>query len=711
MKTNLNSWRLLVLTLFVTAAAVVPASAGNTSGAVRAALDTSQSVRVIMQFATTEARDAAFNRLLDRGAAVRVVDTEGGPALVVYASAVAVRGELSNATQTSLDSDVTITGLSTPARARSSHQSTSTRTPVFNGNGNRHGIAVAVIDSGLEPHPDLPLSRIRYYKDFVSGTRYPIDACGHGTHVAGIVAGSGARSNGRYAGIAPNVDVVALRVLDGDCSGKTSDVIDALEWVARNHDRYNIKVVNLSLGHPVIESIFNDPLVQAVERLSRKGIFVAVAAGNRGINKKEGPYFGLPGFGGIVSPANAPSAYAVGSLDTEGTARFRDDSVALSSSAGPTRHDLLAKPDGVAPGVEIVSLAAPNSRLFREYEELRVEGSDGRYRYFSLSGTSMAAPAVAGAAALLLQQNDDLTANTIKMVLQFTSRRIAGENILKQGAGALNIRGALKLASVINPSAPYGSNWITSAISAENRDGNGRRIIWGQRIIYGDRFIQPQYAQVHLRRWSDDFVWAWDNIVWGNDDNIVWGNDNIVWGNEDNIVWGNDDNIVWGNSADENIVWGNGESDNIVWGIDDNIVWGNDDNIVWGNTHEDNIVWGNNHLREVWASNTVAGFWDDNIVWGNYTRSTEDNIVWGNGNPANGVRVECSDNIVWGNDNIVWGNDDNIVWGNLDNIVWGNENIVWGNCGDNIVWGNENIVWGNDNIVWGNLAVLTGGRR
>ena len=143
----------------------------------------------------------------------------------------------------------------------------------------------------------------------------PIDSCGHGTHVAGIVAGSGAHSNGAYAGIAPDVDIVALRVLGDDCSGNTSDVIDALEWIARNHERYNIKVVNLSLGHAVLESIFTDPLVQAVERLSRKGIAVVTAAGNKGIN----PATGDPGYGGVGVPCNAPSAICVGSLDTQGT--------------------------------------------------------------------------------------------------------------------------------------------------------------------------------------------------------------------------------------------------------------------------------------------------------------------------------------------------------------------------------------------------------
>jgi serine protease AprX len=680
-------WRMLVVSLVLSVAAVAPSFAANTDDAVREAVASGRTARIIMQFATTAERDAAFTRLLDRGAAVRAVDTEAGPALVVFGSAKTFAGELSHASQVSLDAGVHVTASQQPARDTKINTSNASAKQSDSINGSRGGLAVAIIDSGITPHADLPLSRIRAYKDFITGGKTPVDNCGHGTHVAGIIAGSGAHSNGAYAGIAPDVDIVALRVLGDDCSGNTSDVIDALEWVARNHDLYKIKVVNLSLGHSVLESVFTDPMVQAVERLSRKGVAVVTAAGNKGIN----PATGDPGYGGVGVPCNAPSAICVGSLDTKATPNLADDRVADSSSRGPTRFDLLAKPDLVAPGVNIVSLAAQGSMLFEKYPNLRVTGSTGKQEYFTLSGTSMASPAVAGAAALLLRENQALSVNTVKIALQFTARLLPLTDVLTQGAGAVNIAGALTLADAINPNVPHGKTWITKRLTASNRDASGNTIRWGRRIIYGDRFVRPKYAEIHLIRWDDDLVWAYDalkdNIVWGNDDdNIVWGNDdNIVWGN-DNIVWGNDDNIVWGNAADDNIVWGNDESDNIVWGIDDNIVWGNDDNIVWGNSDDDNIVWGNSLLRDVWASNVVWGFWDDNIVWGNITRATQDNIVWGNND----------DNIVWGNcsaanddDNIVWGNDDNIVWGNCDNIVWGNH---------------------DDNIVWGN-SVLTGGRR
>ena len=634
-----ETWRTLAVSLALSVLALVPSFAQTSDDAVKAVLASGQTARVIMQFATTAERDAAFNRLLDHGAAVRAVDTEGGAALVAFGGAASFRDEMSGATQVSLDARVHVLA-DRPARDTSAQRSTGSGSAPSTNGSSRSDFAVAIVDSGIAPHADLPLSRIRAYKDFVTGGYLPSDSCGHGTHVAGIVAGSGAQSDGLYAGIAPDVDIVALRVLGDTCSGNTSDVIDALEWIARNYLTYKIKVVNISLGHAVLESIFTDPLVQAVERLSRKGIAVVTAAGNRGQYTATGD----PGYGGVGVPCNAPSAICVGSLDTQGTPDLSDDRVPDSSSRGPTRFDLLVKPDLIAPGVNIVSLAARRSLLFDSYPHLRVAGANGRPHYFTLSGTSMASPAVAGAAALLLRENGALSVHALKISLQFTARLLPLTDVFTQGAGAVNIPGALTLADAIDPYVPLGRNWIRHRLTAANHDAAGNVITWSRRIIYGDRFVHPRYAEFNLFRWDDDIVWAYDSLAkginWANQaGNVVWGHDdNIVWGNGDNIVRGNNDNIVWGNAADDNIAWGNNESDNSVFGIDDSIDWGND-NIAWGNTDDDNIVWGNSRLRDVWASNVVSGFWDDNIAWGGITRDAMDNIVWGN----------ADDNIVWGN--------------------------------------------------------------
>ena len=188
-----ETWRTLAVVARVERTGCGSVGRATADEAVKAAVASGQSARVIMQFATTAERDAAFNRLLDRGAAVRAVDTEGGPALVVFGSAASFGSEIPARTQVSLDAGVRVLGRHSPARDTSARKPTASADAPSTISASRNGIAVAIIDSGIAPHADLPLSRIRAYKDFVSGGRTPVDNCGHGTHVAGIVAGSGAQ--------------------------------------------------------------------------------------------------------------------------------------------------------------------------------------------------------------------------------------------------------------------------------------------------------------------------------------------------------------------------------------------------------------------------------------------------------------------------------------------------------------------------------------
>ena len=433
------------------------------------------------------------------------------------------------------------------------------------------GVNVAVIDSGVQPHPDLPSSRIVKFVDFVSGKSTPYDDYGHGTHVAGIVAGSGASSNGKYTGVAPGAGIVALKVLDGEGRGSTSNVMAALEWVLANHATYNVRVVNLSLGHPIFESAATDPLVQMVQQVSRRGIVVSVAAGNMGRNS-----LGQTVYGSIMSPANAQGAVAVGATDTNDSLVRSDDAIAPFSSRGPTRYDYYAKPDVVAPGHHIVSLLSPNSYLAGRYPGLKIDSG-----YFRLNGTSMAAPVAAGTAALLFSANPDLTANTVKATLQFTAQKMAALDVMTQGAGQLNVAGAVRLAKLIAPNAAEGKRWAKGSRKTIGADLLfGESVFWGRALIWNGRLKAGSNAvYVRLPQWDDNIVWGYlwdDNIVWSMlfDDNIVWS----MW--DDNIVWSMDDeNIVWG-MTDDNIVWGFDDSvsgqllDNIVWSMDDNIVWG-----------------------------------------------------------------------------------------------------------------------------------------
>jgi serine protease AprX len=493
------------------------------------------------------------------------------------------------------------------------------------------GVVVAVIDSGIAALPDFR-GRIAAFLDCTSPAcepTFPSDDYGHGTHVAGLIAGSN-------SGVAPGATLIGLKVLDETGSGRTSDVIKALQWVRANKQRHNIQVANLSLGHPIYEKAETDPLVLAVQETVRAGVKVLVAAGNIGIN----PETGKPGYGGITSPGNSPSAITVGALQTFNTVGRDDDRVAPYSSRGPTWYDGFLKPDLVAPGDALMAPLPTNSTLMAKASERGY--AEGQYT--RLSGTSMATAVASGVVALVLEANgrhDVLTSKrlhplttsllstgTVKALLQFTAIQVrddSGElyDELTQGAGGLNAGGALELAARIDGSIAAPEYWLTGAptgpFGATVIDDHSyawrQSILWDDNIVWGSGLVTH-----HQAFWDDNIVWGSsdDNIVWGSllgDDNIVWGSaddDNIVWGSladwADNIVWGSgliglnlgDDNIVWGSFEFDNIVWGSLDLDNIVWGsLDlDNIVWGSLDldNIVWGSHDLDNIVWGSDVL-------------------------------------------------------------------------------------------------------------------
>src|SRR5438067_176297 len=308
-----------------------------------------------------------------------------------------------------------------------------------------------------------------------------------------------------------------------------------------------------------------------------------------------------------------------------GTPDRADDTIASYSSRGPTFIDWGAKPDLVAPGTGVVSLADPTSTFYATKSAFLVPGQVATpfVPYLSLSGTSMASPVVAGTVALMLQANPSLTPNAVKAILQYTAQTNAGYDVLTEGSGFLNAIGAVRLARFFATAQP-GETIPAQAMWSKH-------IVWGNHLLSGCMLLPDADA------WHAGVVWG--AAVSDTGDNIVWGSgcdtsdcDNIVWGSArlgDNIVWGSigRENIVRGSSGRENfnMVWGSNGS-----GADCDVVWGSSDlldNIVWGScTREDNIVWGSNGLdldNIVWGSN---GLDFDNIVWGS---SADDNMVWG----------------------------------------------------------------------------------
>ena len=508
------------------------------------------------------------------------------------------------------------------------------------------GVGVAIIDSGITSwHDDLSYNgtstlvrtkagqRVVGFVDFVNGAASQYDDNGHGTHVAGTVAGNGYDSYGARAGIAPESHLVGLKVLDSRGRGVISDVIAALEWVVVNHAVHNIRVANLSVGAAVTESFHSDPLTLAAKRAVEAGIVVVAAAGNLGKDA-----LGRTQYGAITAPGNAPWVLTVGASNDQGTMSRWDDVVAAYSSRGPSAVDYAAKPDLVAPGTGIVSLSDPTSTFYTSKAAYLYAGSrPTSYKpYLSLSGTSMAAPMVSGTVALMMQANPALTPNMVKAILQYSAQDFRAYDALTQGAGFLNSRGAVQLARFYR-NARVGDQFPIS------KD-------WSQNILWGNYRVSGGVLRPNANAWNLSTVWGSAADAFG--ENIVWGtlrdSDNIVWGTIDFL-----DNIVWGtvDSSGDNIVWGTiRDGDNIVWGtVADNIVWGTD----CGGADCDNIVWGT--LRDA-----------DNIVWG--TLSDSDNIVWGT--------LRDGDNIVWG------------TWGDVDNIVWGtsteDDGTTWGNSDDEV---------------------------
>jgi serine protease AprX len=431
-----------------------------------------------------------------------------------------------------------------------------------------NGVGVAVIDSGIASHPDLNVAMAVDFTNSNSSlstttvTMGGYDPFGHGTHVAGIIAGSGAASGGAHHGMAPNVNLVDLRVLDQNGGGYVSDVMAAIDWAVTNANtpgksgkNLNIRVINLSLGFLTRESAANDPLSQECLMAVQNGMVVVASAGNYGRDSAGNTLYEW-----ITSPGIEPAVLTVGAMTTWGTDSRADDTVATYSSRGPTYADHALKPDVVAPGSKVISTMSPGSFLPTTYPQLVYDSN-----YMTLSGTSMAAPVVSGAVALMLEKNPSMQPNAVKAALMYTAE---SENVsfapITVGAGYVNVAGAVNLAANINTAAPAGQNWlVNNGLGLDYSEViGGTPAVWGKTILWnhGQHTTDSLFFNVP--------VWSQDTIVW-DEDTIVWDEDTIVW--DETVVVGQD-TIVW----DETIISG---QDTIIWD-EDTIVW--DETFVWG---------------------------------------------------------------------------------------------------------------------------------
>ncbi len=291
------------------------------------------------------------------------------------------------------------------------------------------GVGVAVLDTGVRSGradwlDAAGASRVKVKVRFSSSSEYRTDGHGHGTHVAGIIAGNSWHRidpavQGKYVGVAPEANLVDVKVSDDIGRSYVSDVVTAIDWVIQNRERYNIRVMNLSLVSSTAESAKTSVLAAAVERAWFNGIFVAVAAGNVGPNTVYYP------------PANDPFVVTVGASDSVNTVARGDDGMAPWSSYGTTQ-DAIAKPDVVAPGRYIVAPLASTDATLAEFFPSRVVDTS----YMRLSGTSMSAPVVAGVAALAFQAHPEWTNNQVKWLLQQTATKLGAPTAPLPGQGA-----------------------------------------------------------------------------------------------------------------------------------------------------------------------------------------------------------------------------------------------------------------------------------
>ena len=345
------------------------------------------------------------------------------------------------------------------------------------------GIGVAIIDSGISAHPDLG-TRVIASQNFNATVTGIDDAYGHGTAVAGIIAGDGTASAGQYIGIAPQANLINLRVNDGTGAAPTSAIMNAILWAVNNKSTYNIRVMNLSLQSSVQESYRTNPIDAAVEYAWLKGIIVVVAAGNNGPNSA------------LYAPANDPYVITVGATDDQGTASASDDKLASFSSYGTTQ-DGFSKPDVVAPGRHIITTLASNSSFKLNYPTFMV-GS----QYIQLGGTSVAAPSLAGVAALYVESNPTVRPGQAKGVLLATANALA---FAGSGAGY--------------PDAAHAIGYVGLVGNADHG-------------LDPNNYLKVLYlAANHLTTVP---VVSWDSVSW---DSVSW--DSVSW---DSVAW---DAVSW----------------------------------------------------------------------------------------------------------------------------------------------------------------------
>jgi serine protease AprX len=378
------------------------------------------------------------------------------------------------------------------------------------------GVDVALIDTGVSPVPGLAgAGKVVYGPDLSFESQSPdltnLDTNGHGTFMAGIIAGKDAALTDPYAaapasafrGVAPDARIVSLKVGVADGGTDVSQVIAAIDWVVQHKTDgdLNIRVINLSYGTNSAQSYLDDPLAFAIEQAWKAGIVVVAATGNEGYVFKTGS---------LTNPASDPHILAVGASNSMGTMDPGDDTVPAFSSTGSNSRSV----DVVAPGTHIVSLRVPGSYIDQQ------DGSTGRVadRYFRGSGTSEAAAFVSGAAALVIQQRPSITPDRLKKLFLDGAVGLNGYSSRQQGQGELTLQPLLNTSTPWAPRTWSNIGWSSGGGSLEASRGVDHVtldgvVLTGEQDIFGHPFDSVAMAALEAlgHSWSGG---TWNGNSW-----------------------------------------------------------------------------------------------------------------------------------------------------------------------------------------------------
>jgi serine protease AprX len=468
------------------------------------------------------------------------------------------------------------------------------------------GVDVALIDSGVLPvnglttsgkvinGPDLS------FESQADNLRY-MDTFGHGTHMAGIIAGRGDtvttttdyNSHDKFVGIAPDARILSIKVANAVGATDVSQVIAAIDWVVqhRNDNGMNVRVINLSFGTDGVQSYTLDPLAYAAEVAWRRGIVVVAAAGNSGYGTAK-----------LNNPAYDPFLIAVGADDTKGTFNTDDDVVPDWSSKG----DGTRNPDVVAPGKSIVSLRAPGSYIDQHHPEGYVNN-----RFFRGSGTSQAAAVVSGAAALLLQQRPNLTPDQVKRLLMTTAAPLPAADAVAQGSGLINVKAATAAAT---PSYTQTFTQSTGTGSLEAARGSAHVemdgvVLQGEVDILGTTWSGTT--------WSAD---SWNGTTWsgGQWNGTTWSGGCWCGTTWSGTTWSG---TTWSGTTWSGTTWSGTTWSGTTWS---GTTWSG---TTWSGTTWSGTTWsGTTWSGTTWSGTTWSGTTWSGTTWSGTTWSSD---IWG----------------------------------------------------------------------------------